>query len=463
MIRPRSIINGVARIALWTLAILVAFVVLWFAGNRCLDESPDPNRDSFLVSASDQLPDEENIAIGILGLTAPRGSDFLEYGAKIKALSSSNTPWSEVQKMLRGPSTLQPTTEYQQIECWLDPDDLQMESCLPFDQAPMALAENREILERFKQLHQMKTYSGLLLNNNQAYLHVTKLAVAEIHVDLRKKDAASAYRKWRDQVSFAKKTLRGPDTWVGKAVAQVAIGLSLPVLENILLADPQLVKQHASELKTILRPEGIKQFNPEGIMRKEYAQLLNSLRFEPQQIGDQPFDRLHWLVYNLGQHERILNRYYFFARDYAAILNLPWSQFEKEHQRLKETFDNQTIWDVLVDPFGSLFFDVIANGQLQARELVRNMHIKDGQLRLSTLLVRIIDERVADKDIAQFLQSAGPEYFDPFTGKPMQWDPKQRIIFFPNPESSCSMYVALRVPTATTQSTTKPHTDERKC
>ena len=463
MNRSRSIINKVARIALWTLAILVAFVVLWFAGNRCFDESPDPNRDSFLVSASDQLPDEENIAIGILGLTAPRGNDFLVYGAKIKALSSANTPRSEVQNMVRGPSTLQPTIEYKQIECWIDPDGLKMEGCLPFDQAPRILEENREILERYKLLQQMKKYSGLELDNTQTYLHVAKLAVAEIHADLRKKDAASAYRKWRDQVSFAKKTLRGPDTWIGKAVAQVAIGLSLPVLENILLADPQLVKQHASELKTILRPEGIKQFNPEGIMRKEYAQLLKYLRFEPQQIDNQPFDRLHWLVYHLGQHERILNRYYFFARDYAAILTLPWSQFEKEHQRLRETYDNQTSWDVLVDPFGTVFLGMIINGQLKTNELVRNMHIKDGKLRLSTLLVRIIDEGISDKDIEQFLQSAGSEYFDPFTGKPMQWDPKQRIIFFPNPENPCSMYGSLRVPTTTTRSATTPQTNDRKC
>lgn len=463
MIHPRSIVKGVAKVVLGTLAVLVAFVALWFAGNRWLDESPDPNRDAFLVSASDQLPDEGNIAIGILGLTAPRGHDFLEYGAKVKALDRKNAPWPEVQQMVRGPNTLQPTTESQQITCWLDPDNLQMKGCLPFDQAPVVIAENREILERYKQLHQMRAYSGLGWTNNQAYLSVTKLAVAEIHVDLQKRDAASAYRKWRDQVFLARNTLRGPDTWVGKAVGLVVIGMSLPVLESILLADPKLAKQHASELKTLLRPEGIKGFNPEGIVRAEYVLLRNAFESEPQQVGDWPVDRLHWLAYHVGQRERILNRYYFFARDYAAILSLPWPLFEKEVQRLRETFDYPSAWDISVDPFGSLFLADYVEGQLKTRQMIRQMHIIDGRLRLSTLLVRIIDERIADTAIAQFLESAGPEFSDPFTGKPMRWDPKERTIYFPDPEYPCAMYTSLRVPPSAARSAAAPQPDAKKC
>lgn len=462
MIRTRSIAEGAAKIVIWALAVLVALLALWFGGNRWLDESADPNRDAFLVSASDQLADEDNIAIGILGLTAPRGHDFLQYGAKVRTLNRTNAPWPEVQQMVRGPDTLQPTTESQQINCWLDPDGLQMKGCLPFDQAPAVLAENRELLERYKQLHQMKTYSGLGWSYNQAYLSVAKLAVAEIHVDLRKRDAASAYRKWRDQVFFARNTLRGPDTWVGKAVGVVAIGMSLPALENILLADPKLAKQHAAELRTLLRPEGIKGFNPEGIVRAEYVLLRNALESEPQQIGDWPVDRLHWLAYHAGQRERILNRYYFFARDYASILGLPWPQFEKEVQRLRDTFDYPSAWDISVDPFGSLFVADYVEGQLKTREMVRQMHILDGRLRLSTLLVRIVDERIADTAIAQFLESAGPDLFDPFTGKPMRWDPTQRTIYFPDPEYPCAMYASLRVPPAAARSVAAPQAG-KKC
>jgi hypothetical protein len=338
-----------------------------------------------------------------------------------------------------------------------------MKGCLPFDQAPAALAENREILDRYKQLHLMKTYSGLGWSYNQAYLSVAKLAVVEIHVDLRKKDVATAYQKWRNQVFFVRNTLRGPDTWVGKAVGLVAIGISLPALEAILLADPKLAKQHASELKTLLKPDGIKAFNPEGIVRAEYVVLRNAFESEPQQVGDWPVDRLHWLAYRFGQHERIFNRYYFFARDYAAMLSLPWPQFEKEVQRLRQTFDYPSAWDISIDPFGSLFVADYVEGQLKTREMIRQMHIIDGRLRLSTLLVRIIDENIADTSITQFLESVGPEFSDPFTGKPMRWDPKQRVIYFPDPEYPCAMYASLRVPPPVGRSAAAPQTGDKKC
>jgi hypothetical protein len=338
-----------------------------------------------------------------------------------------------------------------------------MEGCLPFDQAPAVLAENKELLERYRQLHGMKAYSGLGWNYSQAYLSVAKLAVAEMQVDLRKSDASTAFRKWRDQVFLARNTLQGPDTWVGKAVGLVVIGMSLPAIESILLADPKLAKAHAPALRKLLWPGGMEGFNPQGIVRAEYVLLRSAFESEPKQVGDWPVDRLHWLAYHFGQRERILNRYYFFARDYSAILSLPWPQFEMEMRHLRETFPYPSAWDVSIDPFGSLFLADYIEGQLKTRELIRQMHIIDGRLRLATLLVRIIDENVADSAIPRFLESAGPQFFDPFTGKPMRWDPKQRTIYFPDPEYPCAMYASLRVPPAATRSATEPQADAKKC
>jgi hypothetical protein len=262
---------------------------------------------------------------------------------------------------------------------------------------------------------------------------------------------------------LARTKLRGPDTWVGKAIGLVAIGFSLPVLENILLADPMLAKQHASELNKLLQPQGIAGFNPEGIVRAEYVLLRGAVESEPYEVGDWPVDRLRWLAYHLGQRERILNRYYFFARDYAAILSLPWPQFEREVLRLRETFPYPSTWDIWIDPFGSLFLADYVEGQLKTREMIRQMHIIDGRLRLSTLLVRIIDENIADTAIPGFLESVGPQFYDPFTGKPMQWDPKQRTIYFPDPEYPCAMYASLRVPPAVPRGAAAPQADAKKC
>jgi hypothetical protein len=217
-------------------------------------------------------------------------------------------------------------------------------------------------------------------------------------------------------------------------------------LEKILLADPAIAKRHATELRNVLRPEGIDGFNPYGAIRGEYVGLNAALNSPPQKVADFPVDRLHWLAFHLGQRNRILNRYYLFAREYTVALGLPWSRFDTEVARLRENFPKLSDWDVTIDPFGSLFISEYIDGQLKTTELVRQMHRIEGTLRLSTLLVRIIDENVSDMAIPGFLASVEPELYDPFSGNPMRWDATQRRIYFPDPEYPCAFYVSLRVP-----------------
>jgi hypothetical protein len=81
-----SVLRLTAKALVWLFAAVIAMVIVWFAANRLLDEAPDPGREAFLVSAGDRIPDDQNAAVGILGLTAPPGTDFVQHGSRIKAL-----------------------------------------------------------------------------------------------------------------------------------------------------------------------------------------------------------------------------------------------------------------------------------------------------------------------------------------------------------------------------------------
>src|SRR5882762_6028998 len=320
MIQAAAFVRAVAKITLWLFVALLSSAVLWFAANRLLDESPDPSREGFLVSSQDLIPNERNIAVGILGLTAPEGLDFVQYGSRVKALYASNAPQGEIQEMVRGPKTLRPTVDSDQVTCWLDPGDpifKEWKNCLPFEQAPNVLEQNKELLKRYKALYRLGSYSSLDIYYNNAYFTVPKLLAAEMHLSLRGRSYGVAYRKWRDQMVFVKGKLRGPDTWVGKAIGLVDFGMAFSFLEPLLVANPQVAKVHFAELSEILRPEGMDAFNPEGIVRAEYSILKKSLQFPPQENPERPVDRLHWLTFHLGQPNRILNRYYAFAREYT--------------------------------------------------------------------------------------------------------------------------------------------------
>jgi len=403
-------------------------------------------RDPFLVSPDDQVSDSKNIAVGVLGLNAPPRSDIFEYGARIKALYTSNAPYSLIRELEEGPGTLQPTVQGGQLTCWLDPDWTVFKGCLPFDQASTVLAANKELLDRFKSLYGVERYVGLDVpySNSQTIFTLLRLSVAEIQLALRSGEHESAYRKWRDLMRFVKRRNRGTDTWVGKAIGLVAMGMTLPVLESLLMANPDTAKLHASELYELLRPEGIAAYDPNGIVRAEFALLRHSLENLPSDAWQQ--DRLGWLIHYLGQKNRILNRYASFAPEYAATLRLPWSEQRKQMVQLREKYVYPPDGDFVLDPIGSIFSVIYIDGELKAREMVHQMYVVDGRFRLATLLVRQINERVGDSGIDYFLAAAPPELRDPFFGRSMRWDPKERKIYFTDPDEKCTIDAWFRVP-----------------
>jgi hypothetical protein len=445
----RGLLRVTIKTFLWLLVVILAIVLLWFVANRIFDETPDPQRDAFLVSSADQIPDERNAAVGILGLTAPPGSDFVQHGSRVKALYTTGAPSEQIQDMLQGQNALALTVTSDQVTCWLDPDHpafAKSKGCLPFAQAPNVLQANKEVLDRYKSLYQMGGYSSQGISHTRPLFVLLRLSAAEIHLALRDRQYEAAYQAWKDQLSFVKRNLRGPDTWVGKAVELVAFGMTFELIENLLQADPQIAVRHRDELLALFQPEGMAAFNPEGIVRAEYSLLRQALEHPPAKSAQWPLDRLEWLAFHLGQRNRILNRYYAFARDYAQMLRLPWNQVEAEATRLREKHVLASDLDIVHDPFGSMFLARYMESQLKAREMLRQMHIIDGKLRLATLLIRLVDNGVGDKDISGFLSSAGPAFHDPFSGNPMGWNAKERRIYFPDPEYKCATYASLRVP-----------------
>jgi hypothetical protein len=348
--------------------------------------------------------------------------------------------------MLRGPKTLRPTVENSQVTCWLDPDWPFIDGCLPFGEAPSVLADNKELLDRFKKLYGFEHYAPVDVSHNDVYLLLTKLAVAEMQLSLRRGDHESAYTLWHQQLHFARRNLRSDDTWVGKAIGLVAVGLSAPFLESMLMSDPGIAKTHARELYEVLRPEGDSAVDGAGIARGQLRLLASAFDRPPEEIRGYGKDRVRWLAYYLGQKNRVLNRGAAFGQDYAASLRGPWADMEKEYGRLREKYFEPETRDFLIDPFGSVLLAQYVDSELRIDELPRQMRIYDGRFRLATLLVRIVNESVRDADIPAFLASSDPSLHDPFSGTPARWDPKDRKICFVDPKEKCFVGSWFRVP-----------------
>jgi len=424
------------RIILGILIGLASLVLIWFAANRLLDEKLDPLLQAFIHSPSDRIEDKDNIAVGLLGLNAPQGADFLKYGAEIKALYDRGASSNQIQSKLHAPNGLRLSVTSDQISCWIDPVGYPVrKECLPFEEVAVVLERNRELLDRYKALYQLPHevnvgYNGL------TFLDISKLAIAEMRYEIGRKNYETAYIKWRDQFQFLRTYLRGQDTWRGKAVGLVVLGMNIPVIEGILLTNPDIGKTYFNELVKLLRPGGIEWFNPNGLMRAEYLIVDNLLEQRPP-LANQNLKDLDWLASKLGQRNRIRNLYVRYAQEYSAALRLPWRYVPDELKRVGERYGYVFDWSHIIDPVGSSFLLEHIQWQLENPEIFREVHVLDGKLRLATLLVRVINEGIQDVQMSKFLESVGPQFGEPFSAGPMKWNPDKRQIYFPDSNNKC--------------------------
>jgi hypothetical protein len=220
---------------------------------------------------------------------------------------------------------------------------------------------------------------------------------------------------------------------------------------------------HRDELLQLLTPQGIASFNTDGLVRAEYSIMERAFN-RPNPAPSRSEDLMYWLAYHLGQKNRIVNKFASFDRDYGGAMRLPWPDMQRQLGVLREKYissvDN---WDFFIDPFGSLFVAVYVAGHVKTGEMVKQMHISEGRLRLGTLLIQLINANVSDADIPRFLSNAAPVLTDPFSGKPMSWDSKTRRIYFSDPDEKCSI-TYVRVPDRRNSGSAKtPRTDSWNC
>jgi hypothetical protein len=456
------LLGVLGRIVLWTLAGFVVIVVVWFAANRLFDEKPDPQRAAFVFPPEEPLPDGKNIAVGILGLGAPRGTDFLEFGAHVKELYDRRAPGAEIQRELHGTNELRLSATHDEIRCWIDPENYKQKDCLPFDKAPDVLKQNRELLERYKRIQKLPANANTRFFQS-ILLDLTNLSVAEMRLDMQAGNYEAAYAKWSDQFRFVRTYLRGRDTWVGKMIGLVIAGSSLPVLEDLLVKKPQLARAYADELLEVLRPAGIEAFNLSSSMRADYLEIDAFLRGSFPE-SDPFLDTIDRLAQKLVQKERFGNRYARYSQDYIRALHRPWPESVEELQRLRGEYVESFGWKDLVDPFGWILFARHVRWQLKSTSTLHQMNIVDGRLRLATLVVQMLNSGVRDRDISAFLERADSRLKDPFTGKPMIWDSEHGRIYFVSADYKCLINY-IRVPVLDPRSGRLPPkvTDGRIC
>ena len=379
------------------------------------DEPLDEGAAAF-YAPSRAAVDPNNGAIGLIGLSAPSGQDFMAYGHMLAAQPIVFT-CAEVPKQSEASSALTIKWNEEHMNCWQDdyePFD-QDPKCAPIEEAIQTLLDNAELLQRYRLILKLPPASGFIQARGVPSIAMTKLTAVAIKVDLRQGRFEEAYRSWLDEYSFWRRMNSVGRNWVEVAMGLVSEGYALRGVESLLFRSPQLIDTHYDELISLLSPEGIGRFNLPGIMRAEYALTMQAYEVDKNRAAIFP--------------NYITNRHYRYAQQMLEVVSTPADLLNvlgtNRKNFLKPIELNAT------DPRFAASAEFVGPGvYLGPFELIKSMHNKNQLMALLSMRIRIFKEKVPESQIAAYLVAHVANMRESFTDGPMQWDQNKRVLFF---------------------------------
>jgi hypothetical protein len=400
--------------------IALALIVSWTAFAFFHDETLDEGFRDFYFGGRSTIRDDENVSIGISGLAAPSGADFMEHGRFASGIWRSGGFSDEARTRINARGKLDFVGGREELQCWYEPLAKSKDNnCASEDRLVSLLEGNEELLSRYRQLYRLQHSSGLAYNLSLA-IDLNRLIAAGIRLDLRKGRTESAYLKWRDNHMFLRRMIGEDGTWVDKAIGLVLEQISLSTAEFLIQASPKTANAHYQEMRESLSPGGLTRYNLGGVMRAEY------LLHDP--IYSNPASLKAWVHPGF-----IRNRFFRAAQDFLKASQGSPSDAAKDVEAVWNAQTSGWRWDYLRDPLNTVWIRVLLGGQMKTGSMLQQMHLHDGQMRLLTLRLDILHLGIQDSRIEAFLESAETGLRNPFTGEPMKWDLVKRAIYFQSP------------------------------
>ena len=414
------------KIVLITIILIILLVSLWAAyiAYRS-DEAPDAGRDAFYASSIVAVPDNQNIAVAISGINAPTRGDIIEHG-RFVINTYSKAKSSEISNaIIAKKNEIRLTSNRNELMCWIsDLYDNSPAHCADEARIRTLLSENKLLLNRYA-LIQTLPHSQGVIKNVATILDVNDLLAAEIKLDVKNKKSEAAYAKWINNQRFIDRAIALHGGIVNRGLFVSIYGISLDTLEFMLFESPDMIKQHGDELLTLLEPVGLEKYNIKGMLKIEHQS-----------------SQQHVIQMHLASKE--IYPEYIANREYRAQLNFlkeaqknPFNYEESENKLYEQYYyigGNARTLDWL-NPLSSILSKVSVNGVLRGFTFIKSMHSKNSLAKLLNLKIKIHQQNISDAYIQAFLNSAGSEYFNPFTNKPMRWDAVNRVLVCDKPNS----------------------------
>ncbi len=358
--------------------------------------------------------------IGLIGLDAPAGSDFMKHGrlALAEAARTGGYVMEAATSIRAGKPRLEVTWQGD-LDCWLFPPGEKIheefsKNCTSPAQLQTALVENAEMLERYRAIQKLPVTADGESFRGQTTIKLSKLIVADIANDLRQGQDERAYRKWADNQLHQAQMAGYGGSWTMTAINMVNEGLSFTGLDLLLAKAPDLMQSHRAELLKLVKPR--------GNVGKDIATIANGeLRLFEQIRGELLLQRFVGI-------NRLRNRIAVYSSEVVdAIATHPAAV-----AAISTVNARHSAWRVsdIFDPITASAWQLLMSSQLKTGDLIGALFRKEAQRRLYTIKIMRAAAKAPNTDIEADMKSAPSELRSPFDGTPAQWDASTRTLFF---------------------------------
>lgn len=416
----------------WAGISLGALLALFVAIN-IFDEALEPGA-AMILSATTKLKAEDNGYFYLAGMYASAPNNPGEIGercvtaqiriAQTGVLLSGQKEVPECSGNDSFPSNADST-----LAC-----DPRQQSCMKYYSANRGLIgefeeHNKIVLERYGRLLKYKQFEdGYHLHPYFISIKFPpgKLYQAVSATYLQSGNALVFINRTSIETEFYRMVLRGENSTLYRMVGVAWLERSARLVSNAVQVYPEFSRQNQAELLKIVRPFTVSERNFEKAMAGEFRYFTAMLNMATAQSSTSVENWFYGLTVKPNATSNYAFRNIAIWRD---LSRLPTEQYlAAEKPTLEKLFnpwrDGYLHW--IFNPMGKTLAGMATPAY---QDYLRRTIDVDGLLRLVSLQIQIAAQKIPESDIPAFLKNADPQFRDPYTGEPMQWD-KTRGLYF---------------------------------
>ena len=413
------------------IGIAIGVVVLGLVALNSFDQDLDPRAAAYGKPRPAGVPDPENGYFAMLAMDASDGADGMAYAnawlAEARASArDGRRPQPPPRKQVKRPELCDP----------------QESSCLAIirgkgSQFTQELEPFSEDLARYEALLGFKRFEEVLdyqfgveseipryaslIRAQRAYL---LRAASEIDAGRAEEGVVALERELAWQRLF----LAESRLLVGKMVAAAAYWRDLNVVANLLETKAEGLAPFLPRLQAMLAPLDTRTLSLAHAVETVFGVAAASYSKVSKDRGDD-WQTADWYLSGpwLYKPNATTNYVYRYYTALGSTFGAPAHRAAAEWDAFSRTWHDLPWWLYLYNPVGTILVSISMPAW---NDYPLRLHDLDALNRLVGLRVELLAMGVNPEQVPESIAAAGPRFYDPYTQKPMRWDPQKKRLYF---------------------------------